>query len=42
MDDNDPRKSMNEAIYKSLDKFQYREKLWERIDKGNELISQYE
>ena len=42
MDDNDPRKSMNEAIYKSLDKFQYREKLWERIDAGNQLISEYE
>ena len=42
MDDNDPRKSMNEAIYKTLDKFQYREKLWERIDAGNDLISQYE
>ena len=42
MDDNDPRKSMNEAIYKTLDKFQYREKLWERIDTGNDLISQYE
>ena len=42
MDDNDPRKSMNEAIYKTLDKFQYREKLWERIDAGNSLISEYE
>lgn len=42
MDDNDPRKSMNEAIYKTLDKFQYREKLWERIDAGNQLISDYE
>lgn len=42
MDDNDPRKSMNEAIYKTIDKFQYREKLWERIDDGNDLISQYE
>ena len=42
MDDEDPRKSMNEAIYKTLDKFQYREKLWERIDAGNQLISEYE
>ena len=38
MDDNDPRKSMNEAIYKTLDKFQYREKLKEKIDQGRELL----
>lgn len=38
MDDNDPRKSMNEAIYKTLDKFQYREKLWEKIKIGQELL----
>ena len=38
MDDNDPRRSMNEAIYKTLDKFQYREKLKEKIDQGKELL----
>ena len=38
MNDNDPRKSMNEAIYKTLDKFQYREKLWEKIKIGQELL----
>ena len=42
MDDNDPRKSMNEAIYKTLDKFQYREKLKDKIDEGNELIDKIE
>ena len=40
MDDNDPRKSMNEAIYKTLDKFQYREKLWEKINMGKELLEE--
>ena len=39
MDDNDPRRSMNEAIYKTLDKFQYREKLWDKIKLGEDLIN---
>ena len=38
MDDNDPRRSMNEAIYKTLDKFQYREKMKERVNSGKEFI----
>ena len=38
-DDNDPRRSMNEAIYKTLDKFEYREKIKEKIDEGYELIN---
>lgn len=38
MDDNDPRRSMNEAIYKTLDKFQYREKLREKINEGQKLL----
>lgn len=38
MDDNDPRKSMNEAIYKTLDKFEYREKMWERTKEGQKLL----
>lgn len=42
MDDNDPRRSMNEAIYKTLDKFQYRERLREKINSGNELINAIE
>lgn len=42
MDDNDPRKSMNEAIYKSLDKFEYRAKLKAKINEGYELIDKIE
>lgn len=42
MNDDDPRFSMNEAIYKSLDKFQYREKLWEKINEGRKLIEKIE
>ena len=42
MDDNDPRKSMNEAIYKTLDKFQYREKLREKINNGVKFIESIE
>lgn len=38
MDDNDPRKSMNEAIYKTLDKFEYRAKLKANIKSGQELL----
>ena len=42
MNDDDPRFSMNEAIYKSLDKFQYREKLWDKINEGRQLIKTIE
>ena len=38
MDDSDPRRSMNEAIYKTLDKFEYREKLKQNIDEGQALL----
>lgn len=37
-DDNDPRHSMNEAIYKTLDKFEYRERIRAKIDEGYQLI----
>lgn len=40
MDDNDPRKSMNEAIYKTLDKFHYRERLREKIEIGQKLLDE--
>lgn len=38
MDDDDPRKSMNEAIYKTLDKFEYREKLKKNINEGQVFL----
>ena len=38
MDDNDPRKSMNEAIYKTLDKFEYRERLKGLINEAQEFL----
>lgn len=38
MDDSDPRKSMNEAIYKTLDKFEYREKLKKNIEAAQKLL----
>lgn len=38
MDDDDPRKSMNEAIYKTLDKFEYREKLKKNINEGQAFL----
>lgn len=42
MDDDDPRKSMNEAIYKTLDKFEYRERMWEKVKEGNKLLDSLE
>ena len=36
--DEDPRKSMNEAIYKTLDKFEYRERMRKKIDEAQKLL----
>jgi hypothetical protein len=36
--DNDPRYSMNNLVYKAIDRFEYREKLWEKIAEGREII----
>lgn len=38
MDDNDPRKSMNESIYKTLDKFEYHARLVENINAAQKLL----
>lgn len=38
----DPRFSMNNLIYKTLDKFEYKTKLWEKIKEGREILSKFE
>jgi hypothetical protein len=34
----DPRFSMNNLIYKTLDRFEYREKMWDLIKEGREFL----
>lgn len=36
--DEDPRKSMNEAIYKTLDKFEYRDRMRKKIDEAQKIL----
>ena len=38
--DDDPRYSMNNLIYKSLDRFEYRQRLYDKIAEGREVIKE--
>ena len=40
MTDDDPRYSMNNLIYKTLDRFEYRHRLWEKIGEGREYLKE--
>lgn len=40
-DEEQPRESLSNALYKIIDRFEYRKRLWDRISEGRSIIQKY-